>query len=198
MSRLQELLDEIRALETRVAEEFNREAEALGYSIRKGRAHFEEEAIKRHRTFVISISRYLRESSLRIMITAPLIYSLLFPLLLLDLFIEIYHRICFPVYGIRYVRRSDYIIMDRHRLQYLNGIEKIHCIYCSYATGFIAYAQEIAACTEQYWCPIKHAEHAIATHSRYHHFVPYGDAENYQKRLETLRQQFKKENNPEH
>jgi len=84
--------------------------------------------------------------------------------------------------------------MDRHRLQYLNGIEKAHCIYCSDATGFFAYAQEIAACTEQYWCPIKHAEHATTTHPRYHQFVPYGDAEHYQRRLEGRRQTFKDEN----
>ncbi len=193
MSKLQELLNEIRELEARVASEINREAEALGYTIRRGRAHFEEEVLKRHRTFAVSISRYLRESSLRIIITAPLIYSLLFPLLLLDLFIEVYHRICFPVYGIRYVRRSDYIIIDRHRLQYLNAIERVHCVYCSYAGGFLAYAQEIAACTEQYWCPIKHAEMTTAVHSRYHKFTAYGDAENYQKRLEALRKAFKEE-----
>lgn len=191
MSRLQELMNEIRALEARVATEINRDAEALGYTIKRGRAHFEDEVVKQHRALMINISRYLRESSLRIIITAPLIYSLLFPLLLLDIFIEIYHRICFPIYGIPYVKRRDYIIMDRHRLQYLNGIEKIHCIYCSYANGFIAYAQEIAACTEQYWCPIKHAEHPTTSHSRYHEFTPYGDAENYQKRLKELRDAFK-------
>lgn len=195
MSKLQALLDEIRALETRVAEEINREAEALGYTIKQGRAHFEEEVLKRHRSFATSIRQYLRESSLRIIITAPLVYSVLIPILLLDVVIEVYHRICFPIYGIPYVRRRQYIIIDRHRLQYLNAIEKVHCLYCSYANGFIAYAQEIAACTEQYWCPIKHAEQTSSPHSRYHQFTPYGDAENYQKRLEELRRAFKEKNN---
>jgi len=82
MSRLQELTGEIRALEARVAAEINHEAEALGYTIKRGRAHFEDEVIKKHRALAISISRYLRESSLRLIITVPLIYSLLFPLLL--------------------------------------------------------------------------------------------------------------------
>ena len=82
---------------------------------------------------MVKISHYLRDSSLHIMITAPIIYSLLLPLLLLDLFIEVYHRICFPIDGIRYVQRRNDIIMNRH---YLNGIEKVHCVYCRYATGF--------------------------------------------------------------
>ena len=38
---------------------------------------------------------------------------------------------------------------------------------------------EIAARTEQYFCPIKHAHRLAQTHSRYGKFLPYGDARAY-------------------
>jgi len=98
----------------RVAAEINHEAEALGYTIKLGRAHYD-------------------------------------------------------------VKRRNYIIMKRHRLQYLNEIERIHCIYSSYATGFTVLV------------PIKHAEHPIPNHSRYHNFTPYGDVALSRRNKKTLK-----------
>jgi hypothetical protein len=92
-----------------------------------------------------------------VVLTAPVIYAVIVPLVLLDLFVTIYQRVCFPVYGIPKVNRGDYLIFDRHHLAYLNALEKLNCAYCSYANGLIAYVREIAGRTEQYWCPIKHA-----------------------------------------
>jgi hypothetical protein len=60
-------------------------------------------------------------------------------------------------------------------------------MYCSYANGVIARVREIAARTEQYWCPIKHARRVIGSHARYAFFDDYGNGEGYQARLETLR-----------
>lgn len=108
--------------------------------------------------------------------TAPVIYSLIFPLLLLDLFVTIYQAICFPVYGIAKVRRHDYLIFDRYHLGYLNALEKLNCAYCSYANGLIAYVREIAGRTEQYWCPIKHARRVVGAHQYYAQFHDFGDA----------------------
>ena len=84
-------------------------------------------------------------------------------------------------------KRDDYIAIDRHRLGYLNAIEKLNCVYCGYSNGVIAYVREIAARTEQYWCPIKHARRVIGSHPRYAMFDDYGDAEGYQKRADELR-----------
>jgi hypothetical protein len=103
---------------------------------------------------------------------------------------EIYQFICFPIYGIPKVRRKDYIVMDRHRLRYLNSMEHFNCVYCGYVNGLLAYVQEIAGRTEQYWCPIKHAMSLKARHSRYQHFLDYGDAEQYRKRIEEVRRDF--------
>jgi len=43
--------------------------------------------------------------------------------------------------------------------------------------------REIAARTEQHFCPIRHAAKVPAPHSRYPHFLPYGDARAYRDSL---------------
>ena len=65
--------------------------------------------------------------------------------------------------------------------------------YCSYGNGLAAYFREIAARTEQYWCPIKHARRIKAAHGRYPLFFEYGDAESYIKGLERLRAELIKQ-----
>jgi hypothetical protein len=66
-------------------------------------------------------------------------------------------------------------------------------MYCSYAVGLLAYANEIIARTEQYFCPIKHAGKILGTHARYEHFLEYGEADNYHGKLEALREELGKE-----
>jgi hypothetical protein len=122
------------------------------------------------------------QSSLRNALTAPVAYSLAVPLMLADLWITLYQWICFPVYGIPLVRRRGYFVLDRYKLGYLNAIEKVNCTYCSYANGLIAYIREIAARTERYWCPIKHARRVRSPHAWYPLFADYGDAAGYRVR----------------
>ncbi len=104
-----------------------------------------------------------------------------------------YQHTCFRLYGIPRVRRRDYVVIDRHQLAYLNVIEKLNCVYCGYANGVMAYVREIAARTEQYWCPIKHASHMLAPHNRVGRFADYGDAEAYRETLARLRREFREE-----
>lgn len=68
-------------------------------------------------------------------LTAPVIYALIIPVLLLDLFVAVYQTVCFPVYGIPRVRWIAYLAFDREQLAYLNAIEKLNCAYCAYANG---------------------------------------------------------------
>jgi len=98
-----------------------------------------------------------------------------------------YQATCFPIYGISRVRRSDYIVFDRRHLAYLNFIEKFDCLYCSYGNGLMAYATEIFARTEQYFCPIKHAQKVLGKHARYKYFLDYGDATDLHKKFEEIR-----------
>ena len=96
---------------------------------------------------------------LRYLVAAPLIWLMLFPVLVADFFLEIYHRIAFPIYGIPYVQRSRYIrITDREKLPYLTWPEKLGCAYCGYVNGWLHYASTIAGRTESYFCAIAHLE----------------------------------------
>ena len=122
-----------------------------------------------------------------LLVTTPVIYLQLLPLALLDACVSVYQWMCFPVYGIATVRRGGYFTMDRHRLPYLNLIERMNCTCCSYATGVLAYAREVGARTETYWCPIKHARPIRDPHARYHAFLEFGDATEYRRRLRTIR-----------
>jgi hypothetical protein len=155
--------------------------------LNRSRIWFDRELRRRHRRLKLGIVAYIGQGSVINLLTAPVIYSLIVPFALLDLWVTIYQSICFPIYGISRVPRRRYFAVDRHKLAYLNAIEKLHCTFCSYANGLIAYVREVAARTEQYWCPIKHARTISGPHGRYALFFDYGDAEHYRRDLEPLR-----------
>ena len=140
-----------------------------------------------------SVPTYIREGSLLSLLTAPVIYSLIVPLAALDLWTTVYQWVCFSIYGIDRVPRRAYFVIDRHELSYLNAIEKANCTFCGYATGLIAYVREVAARTEQYWCPIKHARPLPTPHARYQLFVDYGDAHRYRHELKTVRHALRRD-----
>jgi hypothetical protein len=123
--------------------------------------------------------------------TAPLIYSLILPLALLDIWVTVYQHICFRAYGMPRVRRGDYLVLDRLRLPYLDAVDKINCTCCSYSNGVIAYVREVASRTEQYWCPIKHDRPLPDPHRRYGAFAPFGDEPAYRERREPLREELR-------
>jgi hypothetical protein len=190
---IDDLIQRIHALESELEVQFALARAHLNLRIEGGKVEFEQAVLRRHKEMKMRLSRYVLGAQPLIVITAPVIYAFIFPLLLTDLFVTIYQAICFPVYGIPKVRRKDYLIFDRRYLGYLNALEKINCAYCSYANGLIAYVREIASRTEQYWCPIKHARKVLAAHPRYNSFVDFGDAEGYGKNLEALREQVRKD-----
>ena len=138
-----------------------------------------------------SIPSFLRQSRPLNVLSAPVIYSMIIPIALLDAWVTIYQWICFPLFGIDLVTRGEFIVIDRHKLQYLNGIEKLNCVYCGYANGVFAYVREVTARTERSWCPIRHRREPRAPHERYRHFVKYGDAAAYRRRFQALRDGLK-------
>jgi hypothetical protein len=91
-------------------------------------------------------------------LSIPFIYGALIPMLIFDLALEIYHHVCFPMYGLRLKSRNKYFFHDRLGLPKLNWVEKVNCEYCTYANGLAAYFVAIAAETEAYWCAIKHRD----------------------------------------
>jgi hypothetical protein len=190
--RIANIAEQIHNLESELEVEFARRRMELAFTVKGRVVEFEEHVLKRHRELRISLSRYILSARPLLILITPVIYSLIIPFVLLDLFLGVYQFICFPVFGIPAVKRRDYIVIDRVHLSYLNVIEKINCAYCGYANGLVAYAREIISLTEQYWCPIKHARRVIAAHERYRNFVDYGDAESYHKELAVLRLQVRK------
>ncbi len=185
--KIKELLDRIRQIEDEIELEMERRRAELHIDFEKKRVRFEREVLEQQRRFKMGLFKYLRRAKLRHVVTAPIIYSVLFPMLLIDLFVTVYQYTCFPLYGIPRVRRKDYFVYDRAYLGYLNIIEKINCGYCSYGNGLISYIREIVGRTEQYWCPIKHARRVLHAHPYYDGFVDYGDAEIYREELKRLR-----------
>lgn len=148
---------------------------------------FDAEVRRAHRKLRQHLLAFIAEGSLGNLVTAPIAYSLIVPFLLIDAWVSLYQFLVFPVYSVPRVRRRPYFAFDRERLAYLNGIERMNCLYCSYANGVIAYVREVAARTEQYWCPIKHARRVRNAHSHYVNFLDYGDATGYKRELPVLR-----------
>ena len=106
----------------------------------------------------------------------PFIYFQIIPFLFLDFSMEMYHRIGFWLYKLPYVKRSQYIRIDRHKIKYLSPVEKLHCMYCGYINGLLAYGVEIAGRTEHYWCGIKHQKDPEFQEPAHHRdFIEYDE-----------------------
>ncbi|MBI3418402.1 MAG: hypothetical protein HY043_24190 [Verrucomicrobia bacterium] len=188
--KLNTLFAKIKELEHELLTEMREKEHKFGYEVRENKVRFQEVVAAQHQKIAKNMARYLKDAKLFSIVTAPVIWFCIVPVVFMHLVADAYQFICFPIYGIPKVRRQDYIVMDRRRLHYLNSMERFNCVYCEYVNGLLAYVQEIAARTEQYWCPIKHAMSLKTRHSRYQHFMDYGDAENYRQRIEAVRRDF--------
>jgi len=191
IDKLESVFIAFREAEAKLLRELQRKQQEFHYEVRKGKVHFSAEANVCQKNFLKRLSLFIRDAPLLVLLTTPLIWFCALPIVFLDVIITIYQTVCFPIYGIPKVRRADFILLDRHRLTYLNLIEKLNCQYCAYANGIFAYVTEVAARTEQYWCPIKHALRMKGVHSRYQYFFDYGDAQGYRTRIEQVRRDFK-------
>ncbi len=187
---IDDLLDRMHDLREELDVELQKKRDEIGFVIRDKRAHFDADIQRRHLMQKVGLLRYLRGARWPVMLTAPLIYSGFAAFALLDLFVTVYQALCFPIYGIPKTRRAEYLVFDRGDLAYLNAIERFNCFYCSYANGVVAQAREVAARTEQYWCPIKHARRMLGAHDRYPRFLEFGDAESYRQGIERLRRDY--------
>jgi len=186
-AQLDLLTEKLRSVEAEIEAELAKRREQLRFQVENRRIVFEEKVLKVQRAIKIGLARYIRDANPLIMLSAPVIYSLIIPIALVDLWVMAYQAICFPAYKIPKVRRRDYLVFDRHHLAYLNILEKINCAYCSYANGAIAFVREVAARTEVYWCPIKHARRVLGPHPHYQGFADFGDAEGFQARLAKMK-----------
>jgi len=191
--RVQEILNQIRELEDELKNTLQEHEAKLSYQIEGSKVRFDQAIKSAHKRVKTGLFTWLRNSRPQSVLSAPFVYGMIVPLAMFDLSLTVYQMICFRLYGIARVARSDYIIIDRQHLHYLNVFEKLNCVYCGYGNGVISYAREIISRTEQYWCPIKHARKVLDAHPRYSTFLDYGDATEYPIRLIGFRTALKGE-----
>ena len=177
--RVQQIVQQIQSLEDELKDE-----------IKKEEIKFEQKLEREQQEAIEGVLTYLKNAPILHMITSPIIYGLIIPAIILDICVWVYQAVNFRVYKIKPVKRGEYIVFDRQYLNYLNFIEKLNCLYCSYFNGLIAYVSEVAAISEQFWCPIKHAKKIAYRHSHYHNFFPYGDHIMYKKELSSVRKKL--------
>jgi hypothetical protein len=185
--KITDLISKIRLLEDSLEEEYEKNRRLYRLKLHGKFAEFAEDVIARHKELRVNWLRFIAHADLLNILVAPVIYSAIIPISLVDLWLTIYQHVCFRVYGIPLVKRSTYMVIDRHHLAYLNVIEKLNCLYCGYGNGVLAYAREIAGRTEQFWCPIKHAVRVRDPHRHYNKFLEHGDGESYCSKLQSVR-----------
>ncbi len=185
--QISQILAKMAALENDLRGAVQEQEGKMFFQIKGRRVEFERTVKAAHRKLKQNFFRWLVTNRPQNLLTGPIIYGMIFPLLMLDLCVSFYQFTCFPIYGVTKVRRADYIVFDRQQLGYLNFIEKFHCTYCAYGSGLMGYMAEIVARTEEYFCPIKHAHKILGTHARYNRFLDYGDAADYEAKLEEFR-----------
>ncbi|WP_210731725.1 hypothetical protein [Sphingomonas sp. PAMC26645] len=191
IQRMQDLAHEIVRLQGELDREIESRRRALGVELTGRIVGFEHGVLDAQRRLKVSVLRFVARSDLVSIVTAPVIYSLIVPLLIVDAWVSLYQAICFRAYGIARVRRGDYIMFDRAHLAYLNRIEALNCAFCSYANGLVGFVREVSSRTEQYWCPIKHALRVSDPLHRYYEFLEYGDADGYRSRLTQFRDRLR-------
>lgn len=186
-NRYETLREQFRQARAALQKEIEDRRKRFRYSVSGKRVEFRKDMRRAHRDARENLSSFLSRTRPLVVLTAPVIYSLIIPLVILDVFVTIYQTVCFPIYRITRVRRADYIAIDRHTLQYLNALQKLNCVYCGYGNGLINYTREIAGRTEAYWCPIKHARQVEGTHDHYVGFADFGDPDDYQDHVDQQR-----------
>jgi len=185
-TQLDTLTEKLRGIEAEIEVEMSKRREQLRFRLENKKIVFAHEVLRLHREIKTRLSRYILDAHPLVILVTPVIYALIVPIVLLDLATMAYQAICFPVYGIPKVRRRDYLVFDRHHLAYLNAVEKINCAYCSYANGVAGFFREVAARTEVYWCPIKHARRVLGPHPHYQGFADFGDAEAFRAKIDAM------------
>ena len=186
--KIRELLEEIEEIKVKLSEEIEKQEGHISYEIKDGYVRFEREVLARQRENMKNLLSWFREVPFMHLISSPIIYAMIIPAVLFDIVLFVYQQIIFRIYKFEFIKRSDYMHFDHQYLGYLNPIEKLNCLYCSYFNGLMLYGSAIAGRTELYFCPIKHAKKVVSQHMYYDQFLSYGDEEEYQKKLDELRE----------
>lgn len=177
-SKINQILREMEQKSEELKKEYDRLKDKYDFSFEQGKVRFSQKAKQAHKKVKDSVFKNIKTyKNFKHIISAPFIYGMIIPFVVMDIGLFIYQNLCFRLYNIPLVKRSEYIVFDRQHLKYLNFLDKFNCLYCSYGNWVLSYGVEIAGRTEKYWCPIKHAKKTKTLHDWQKHFADYGDAE---------------------
>ena len=195
--KIKEILNEIEALKVKLGEEIAEQEKHISYEIKNGYVRFEKDVFEKQKENMKNLLVWFREIPLLHLLSSPIIYAMIIPAVLLDIILFIYQQAVFRIYKFKPIKRSDYIIYDHQYLGYLNSIEKLNCLYCSYFNGLMQYAAAIASRTELFFCPIKHAKKVAYGNDYYELYFEYGEGDDYQTKLKELRDKNETSNDKE-
>lgn len=179
-SKINQILNEISKKREELFLEYTNFKEKYGFKIIKWKVVFNSEVKKKHKKLKKTVLESIFSARIRDILSAPFIYVMIVPSLFLDLFLFIYQNTFFRFAEIPFVKRKDYFEYDRRKLNYLNILQKINCLYCSYVNWLFSYALEISWRTEKYRCPIKHAKKMKWWHEWEQYFADYWDPKWYE------------------
>ena len=108
--RITQILAQMAALEDDLRAAVQEQEVKMFFTIKGKRVEFESSVKAAHRKLKKNFFRWLVTNRPQNLITGPIIYGMVFPLMLLDLCVSFYQWACFPIYGIAKVRRGDYIV----------------------------------------------------------------------------------------
>jgi len=83
-----------------------RREEELKYRISEGKVIFERDILELHKKIRIPLFVYISKAPILTILSAPIIYAMVVPAVIMDLALWIYQIVCLPVYGIPKVKRS--------------------------------------------------------------------------------------------
>ncbi|RKZ87995.1 MAG: hypothetical protein DRQ39_03210, partial [Gammaproteobacteria bacterium] len=98
--RIKQLIDQIKLLEDELTDELHQQEDQLLFQLKGKKVRFEQSIKQAHRKFKTDVWQWLFGLHPINLITAPIIYTMIVPLVVSDLFVSFYQAVCFPVYKI--------------------------------------------------------------------------------------------------
>jgi hypothetical protein len=99
--RIQQLMSQIKALEDDLQIALNEQPSNMFFQLKGKRVEFEQSIKETHLKLKTNFFRWLVTNRPQNLITGPIIYSMIIPLVITDVFISFYQLTCFPIYGIK-------------------------------------------------------------------------------------------------
>jgi len=185
-SRINKILEDIWNKKKELKGEYEKLKEKYGFRIEGRKIIWNTDEVLKQKNRKKSAWDTFFTATIFEILSMPFIYSMIVPAVILDLFLFMFQQTAIRLYKIPLVKRSDYIVFDRKQLGYLNWLQKINCLYCSYVNWIFQYAVEVWWRTEKYWCPIKAATKKHWSHNWEKFFADYWDIDWFKEEFHSI------------